>query len=96
MTTEITYKFRLYVAGDALNSVQARTNLSAICHQYLMDHYEIEIVDVYLEPERALEDGIFMTPTLVTLTPPTARPVVGTLSQAEPLLTALGLGDRTP
>lgn len=96
MNNEITYKFRLYVAGNALNSVQARTNLSAICHQYLRDHYEIEIVDVYLEPERALEDGIFLTPTLVTLTPTTARPVVGTLSQAAPLLTALGLSNTTP
>jgi circadian clock protein KaiC len=51
----------------------------------------IEIVDVFREPKRALADGIFMTPTLVRLTPSPARKIVGTLSHTQPLLQALGL-----
>ena len=86
------FKFRLYVAGDAQNSVQARANLVALCRAYLPDRHDIEVVDVFREPKRALADGIFMTPTLIKLTPsPAPRRIVGTLSQTQPLLQALGL-----
>ena len=85
------FKFRLYVAGDAPNSVQARANLQAFCQLYLPDRYEIETVDVFKEPRRALADGIFMTPTLVKLAPSPVRTIVGTLSQTPIVLTTLGL-----
>jgi len=84
-------KFRLYVAGDAQNSVQAIANLTAICHTYLPDRHDIEIVDVFREPKRAMKDGILMTPTLVKFAPSPVRKIVGTLSQTQPLLQALGL-----
>jgi circadian clock protein KaiB len=85
------YKFRLYVAGNAQNSTQAIANLKAICQEQLLDHHAIEIVDVFLEPKRALADGIFMTPTLVKLTPSPRQKIVGTLSQLGPVMLALGL-----
>jgi len=86
-----TFKLRLYVAGDAQNSVQAVANLAAFCRAYLADRHEIEVVNVFQAPERALADGIFMTPALIKLAPPPIRRVVGTLSQTQPLLDALGL-----
>ena len=86
------FRFRLYVAGDAPNSAQAIANLSALCRMHLPDRHQIEIVDVFREPKRALADGIFMTPTLVKLAPsPAPRRIVGTLSQTQPVLQALGL-----
>ena len=85
------FKFRLYVAGDAQNSVQAVANLGALCRTYLLDRHEIEVVNVFQAPERALADGIFMTPALIKLTPPPIRRIVGTLSQTQPVLHALGL-----
>jgi len=90
------FKFRLYVAGDALNSVQAVANLAALCRTHLPDRHEIEIVDVFREAKRALADGIFMTPTLVKLAPAPARKIVGTLSQTQTVLQALGLEALTP
>ena len=84
-------KFRLYVAGDSLNSAQAVGNLNSICRTYLPDQYEIEVVDVFKAPERALAEGIFMTPTLIRLAPFPIRRIVGTLSQTESVLQALGL-----
>lgn len=86
------YRFRLYVAGDGTNSVQAAANLAALCRTYLADRSETEIVDVFQEPMRALEDGVFMTPTLLKLAPAPARKIVGTLSQVSSVLAALGLG----
>jgi circadian clock protein KaiB len=88
------FKFRLYVAGDTQNSAQARANLAVICRDYLSGKYEIEIVDVLKEPKRALDDGIFMTPALVKLGPAPAQRLVGTLSQTEIVLLALGLGQE--
>ncbi|SFU56242.1 circadian clock KaiB family protein [Pseudoduganella namucuonensis] len=85
------YKFRLYVAGDAQNSMLARANLQALCDTHLARRYEIEVVDVFREQMRALEDGVFMTPTLLKLEPPAARRIVGTLSQTAEVLLALGL-----
>jgi circadian clock protein KaiB len=85
------YKFRLYVAGDAPNSTQAMANLTALCRIHLPDQHEIDIVDVFREPKRALDDGIFMTPTLVKLAPSPGRRIVGTLSQTQTVLQALGL-----
>jgi circadian clock protein KaiB len=91
MTRRVMFKFRLYVAGDGPNSAQARANLDAICRSYLPDWHDIEIVDVLREPKRALDDRVLMTPTLVKLSPSPSRRIVGTLSQTEPVLQALGL-----
>jgi circadian clock protein KaiB len=93
MSRRAQFKFRLYVAGDAPNSTQAIANLAAFCRAHLADRFEIEIVDVFREPERALAESIFMTPTLVVLTPPPVRKIVGTLSQTQIMLQALGLLD---
>ena len=59
------FSFRLYIAGDAPNSLQAMANLTQLCETHLPDRHEIEIVDVLLDPKRALTESIFMTPTLV-------------------------------
>jgi circadian clock protein KaiB len=86
------FKFRLYVAGDAQNSAQAVANLTAMCKAYLVDRHSIEVVNVFNEPKRALADGILMTPTLVKLAPkPAPKKIIGTLSQTQPVLQALGL-----
>ena len=91
MSRRATFQFRLYVAGATQNSAAAIANLKALCETHLRDRHRIEIVDVFRAPKRALADGILMTPTLMKLSPPPARRVVGTLSQTEPVLQALGL-----
>lgn len=90
------YSFRLYVAGDALNSAQAVVNLRALCLAHLPERHAIEIIDVFRAPQRALVDGIFMTPTLVKLTPEPGRSIVGSLSHTARVLQALGLPAQTP
>ena len=91
MSRRTVFKFRLYIAGDAPNSVQARVNLAALCQTYLPERHEIEIVDVFRHPKRALIDGILMTPTLVRFAPGPTCSIVGTLSQTQALVQTLGL-----
>jgi circadian clock protein KaiB len=86
------FMFRLYIAGDAPNSLQAIANLTQICETHLPDRHAIEIVDVLKDPKRALTEAIYMTPTLVTDSPYPGHRIVGTLSNTEPILQILGLG----
>ena len=94
MSQHTQFTFWLFVAGNAPNSVQAITNLTIFCRDHLQDSYEIEIVDVFLEPKRALEEGIFMTPTLVAITPPPVRRIVGTLNHLQTVLQVSSLVDN--
>jgi circadian clock protein KaiB len=85
------FRFRLYVAADSLNSTQAASNLNALCKAHLAGHHEIEVVDVFKEPARAIAEGIRMTPTLLKLTPAPARRIIGTLVDLDRVLQTLGL-----
>ena len=91
MTRRSTYKFRLYVADDTMNSAQATANLQALCKMHLPNRHEIEIVDVFKDPQRAILEGIRMTPTLLRLAPLPVRRVVGTLVDTQRVLEILGL-----
>jgi circadian clock protein KaiB len=85
------FKFRLFVAGDTPNSTEALGNLTVLCDICLPDRHEIEVVDVFREPGRALAEGIFMTPTLLRLEPGPVMKIVGTLSNTQVVYRALGL-----
>lgn len=83
-------RLRLFVAGDAANSVRALANLSAICKTYFDGSCDIDVVDVFAEPLRALEDGILLTPQLVVLSAVPERRIVGDLSETNTVVVALG------
>lgn len=85
------FKLCLYIADHTPNSDSARSNLNALCARYLTGECEIEIVDVLLHPERALENGVLMTPTLIKLLPLPERRLVGTLGRTEAVMLALGI-----
>jgi circadian clock protein KaiB len=86
------YVLRLYITGDAPNSVRARSNLAAITNERLAGReHTIEEIDVLKDPRRALADNILVTPTLVRLKPDPERRIVGNLSEREKVVAALGL-----
>lgn len=80
---------RLYVSGNAPNSVRAITNARAICAEHFLAHHDLEIIDMLEDPDRTLADGIIVSPTLLKLLPlPVAR-VIGDLSDKPSVLLAL-------
>ena len=81
----------LYVADGGPNSVQALANLDAICRESLQDNFQLEIVDVLVSPQRALADGIVVTPSLAKLSPSPGAKIVGNLSDKASVLRALGI-----
>jgi circadian clock protein KaiB len=85
-------KLRLYIAGNAPNSVLARRNLDALLASLAPQTYQLEIIDCLQDPARTLADGIFVTPTLLKIAPPPECTVVGSLSDPENLRSIIGLG----
>lgn len=85
---------RLYIAGGAPNSVQAIANLEAICREYLKSGHKLEVVDVLEHPQRALAEGVLVTPSLAKLSPRPTATVVGNLSNKAKVLVALGLSSK--
>jgi circadian clock protein KaiB len=88
------YVFRLYVAGDAPNSVRALANLYAVCCKHFPESHRIEVIDVLKEPLRALADAILVTPTVVKVSPAPELQIIGNLSEEEEVLRALGLPQK--
>jgi len=82
---------RLVIAGATRRSNQAVASLKAICEKYLPGRYELEIIDIYQQPELAAGLQVIAAPTLVKRLPPPLRKLVGDLSDADRILLALGL-----
>jgi circadian clock protein KaiB len=82
-------QLRLYVAGNAPNSLRAIANARAVCAEHFAAHHELEIVDVLRFPKRGLADGIIVTPTLVRVLPLPTQRMIGTLADPQQLLETL-------
>ena len=80
---------RLYVAGSAPNSLRAIANARAMCDEHFGSAYELEIVDLLEHPQRALADGIIVTPTLLRVLPLPVQRLIGNLSDTKQLLLTL-------
>jgi circadian clock protein KaiB len=82
-------RLRLYIAGNAPNSVRAIANAKAICEGHFASAHELEIIDLLEHPARALADGIIVTPTLLVLLPLPVKRLIGNLSDSAQVLLAL-------
>ncbi|MGM0633649.1 MAG: circadian clock KaiB family protein [Pseudomonadota bacterium] len=87
--SEDTVHLRLYVSMGSPNSRMAMRNLEAIQQRYLGDHCRLEVIDLFEEPLRALEDGVMMTPMLLVVSRDPPVSITGNLSDPAPLLQAL-------
>jgi len=85
------YILRLYVAGTSPNSMRAVSNIRKICKDHLKDNYDLEIVDVYQQIEKAGEDQLIALPLLVKKAPGQIRRFVGDMSDEEKVLKGLGI-----
>lgn len=85
------YVLRLYVTGILPNSARAVINIKAICEKYLKDRYELEIIDIYQQPEWALSEQIVAVPLLVKKSPYPQERMIGDLSDFEKVLKVLRL-----
>src|SRR5678816_1181716 len=88
------YILRLYVTGSTGRSLKAVYNLRKICEEHLPNDYELEVIDIYKDPEAAREAQIVAAPTLVKRLPLPIRKFVGDLSNTQKILVGLDIYKR--
>jgi circadian clock protein KaiB len=89
-----TWKLRLYVAGMTPRAVTALDNLKKMCEEHLAGRYEIEVIDLLVNPKLAVGDQIIAVPTLVRKLPPPMKKIIGDLANKERVLVGLDLRQR--
>lgn len=88
------YVLRLYVAGTTARSALAIVNLKAICEEHLKGRYDLQVIDLYQQPELAKGEQIIAVPTLIKKLPPPIQKIIGDLSNSERILIGLDLKVR--
>ena len=83
------YRLRLVVAGRTARSRRAIENLRQICNEHLKDQVDLEVIDIYQQPELAEKYQVIAAPTLVKLLPLPIRRVIGDLSEKDRVLSGL-------
>lgn len=89
------YLLKLYVTGETPRAAVAIANLRRICDEELEGEYELEIIDVLVDPQLAEDEKILATPTLIKNLPPPLRRVIGDLSDTDKVLLGLDLQPQT-
>lgn len=85
------YVFRLYNADRSAETMALARRLEDAVFAQLGETCRVETVDILTEPERAVEGGVFVTPTLVREMPEPIKRVVGDLSEPGKVLVLLGM-----
>src|ERR1700756_1163864 len=85
------YKLRLFVTGSTPRSIRAIANMRKICEESLHGRYDLEVIDVYENPDATRELQIIATPTLVKILPEPLRRIIGDLSDKEKVLAGLNV-----
>ncbi len=85
------FKLVLYICGKTSRSENAIRNLKNIITNDLDDTYDLKIIDVLKEPEKAEKEKILATPTLIKKLPPPIRRIIGDLSDKEKVLLGLNI-----
>jgi circadian clock protein KaiB len=83
------YRLRLFVAGNTARSQRTLANLRRLCDLYLPDRVDLEVVDIYQQPELAAQYQVVAAPTLLKLSPGPIRRAIGDLSQESRVLRTL-------
>ena len=84
-------ELRLYVSGCTPKSARAITDFQRLCREHLTGRCDVEIIDIYQQPERAVQAQIVAVPTLIKSAPGPLRRLVGSLAETTRVLKNLGL-----
>jgi circadian clock protein KaiB len=85
------YILRLYVAGATARSRSAVLRVRQLCATELKDNSDLEVIDIYQQPDLARQNQIVATPTLVIEFPRPVRRFIGNLLNTAGLVVELDL-----
>jgi len=81
----------LFISGASPASAQTVNRLRGLCDRNCPDGYELEIVDVYQQPELVSSRGVVAVPSLFKDLPLPMRLLAGNFTDEPAVLAALGL-----
>ena len=82
---------QLYVCGMSQKSMEAIENIKRLCDEHLKDAFELEVIDIYKNPEVATQQQIVFSPSLIKRLPLPKKTLVGSFSDTEKVIKALGI-----
>lgn len=85
------FVFNLYVTGASPNSARAITNLKQLFETHLKNRYELQVIDVYQQPQIAQTVDIIALPLLIRSYPLPERRLVGDMSDIERVKKSLNI-----
>jgi circadian clock protein KaiB len=85
------YVLRLFITGHTQKSMRAVRNITQLCEEHLAGAYDLEVIDVYQQPELAVEYQLVAAPALLKLLPLPPRRMVGDMSDTGRVLAGLGI-----
>jgi circadian clock protein KaiB len=85
------YILKLYVTGITTRSARAIENLQNFCEKHLAGRYELQVIDVYQQPELTRSEQIVAIPTLIKKLPLPLRRLIGDMSDEERVLVGLDI-----
>ena len=85
------FVIELYITGNSLRSDKAIQSIRKICETMIKEEVKIDIIDVLDNPEKAEQEKVMATPTLIKRIPPPVRRLVGDLSDVEKVMYYLDL-----
>lgn len=85
------YILRLFITGITPQSSKAVANIKKICEEHLKGRYELEVIDLYQQPELAKGEQIIAAPTLIKKLPLPLRRIIGDMSGTERIIAGLDL-----
>ena len=85
------YILRLYITGMTSRSARTIENLHVFCEKHLAGRYELQVIDVYQQPELASREQIVAVPTLIKQLPLPLRRLIGDMSDEERVLVGLDI-----
>lgn len=87
---------RLYVTGQTPSAERAKLCLASVCEELARGGFwkvDLKVIDVLSDPESAVMDEVFATPTVIRVAPAPTRRLFGDLSSPEMVLVGLQIAD---
>src|SRR5688572_33047892 len=85
------YVLRLFITGSTPRSERSLQNIRALCEREFGGNYQLEVVDIYQQPEMARDNQIVAAPTVIKMLPLPLRRLVGDFSDRERVLVGLDM-----
>jgi circadian clock protein KaiB len=82
---------QLYVSGMSPKSMEAIENIKRLCDTHLEGAFDLEIIDLYKNPEAASVNQVVFSPSLIKQLPPPKKTLIGNFSDTDKVIKGLGI-----